>query len=54
MILGDDGDIYGRHVIMAARLSTQASGGEVLVSSLVREIVEPRVTYSSAPAVRWT
>jgi class 3 adenylate cyclase len=42
VILGDDGDIYGRHVIMAARLSTQARGGEVLVSSLVREIVEPR------------
>ena len=42
VILGDDGDIYGRHVIMAARLSTQAAGGEVLVSSLVREIVEPR------------
>jgi class 3 adenylate cyclase len=42
VILGDDGDIYGRHVIMAARVSTQAKGGEVLVSSLVREIVEPR------------
>jgi adenylate cyclase len=27
---------------MAARVSTQAQGGEVLVSSLVREIVEPR------------
>lgn len=42
VILGDDGDIYGRHVIMAARLSAQARGGEVLVSSLVRDIVEPR------------
>jgi len=41
VILGEDGDLYGRHVIMAARLSTQARGGEVLVSSLVREIVEP-------------
>lgn len=42
VILGDDGDIYGRHVIVAARLSGQARGGEILVSSLVREIVEPR------------
>ena len=42
VIVGDDGDIYGRHVIMAARLSAHARGGEVLVSSLVREIVEPR------------
>ena len=29
-------------VIVAARLSGQARGGEILVSSLVREIVEPR------------
>ena len=42
VILGEDGDIYGRHVIVAARISDQARGGEVLVSSLVREIVEPR------------
>ena len=42
VILGEDGDIYGRHVIVAARISAQARGGEVLVSSLVREIVEPR------------
>jgi class 3 adenylate cyclase len=53
VILGDDGDIYGRHVIMAARLSTQARGGEVLVSSLVREIVEPRgdVQFGASRAV---
>ena len=42
VILGDDGDMYGRHVIVAARLTGQACGGEILVSSLVREIVEPR------------
>jgi class 3 adenylate cyclase len=53
VILGDDGDIYGRHVIMAARVSTQAQGGEVLVSSLVREIVEPRgdVQFGASRAV---
>ena len=53
VILGDDGDIYGRHVIMAARVSTQAHGGEVLVSSLVREIVEPRgdVQFGASRAV---
>jgi class 3 adenylate cyclase len=42
VIHDEDGDIFGRHVIMAARLSAHAQGGEVLVSSLVREIVEPR------------
>jgi class 3 adenylate cyclase len=41
-VLGDDGDLFGRHVVMASRIADQASGGEVLVSSLVREIVEPR------------
>jgi class 3 adenylate cyclase len=53
VILGDDGDIYGRHVVMAARVSTHARGGEVLVSSLVREIVEPRgdVQFGSSRAV---
>ena len=53
VIVGDDGDIYGRHVIMAARLSAHARGGEILVSSLVREIVEPRgdVQFESSRAV---
>jgi class 3 adenylate cyclase len=27
---------------MAARVADQAGGGEILISSLVREIVEPR------------
>lgn len=41
-VLGDGGDLFGRHVIMASRIADQAKGGEILVSSLVREIVEPR------------
>ena len=41
-VLGDDGDLFGRHVVMASRVADQARGGEILVSSLVREIVEPR------------
>jgi class 3 adenylate cyclase len=34
----DDGDLFGRHVIMAARIANEANGGQILVSSLVREI----------------
>ncbi len=34
-------DFYGQHVAMASRVASQASGGEVLVSSLLRELVEP-------------
>lgn len=41
-IAGDDGDYYGRHVNTAARIADQASGGEILVSSLVKEIIEAR------------
>ena len=33
-----DGDLFGRHVVLAARIADAARGGEILVSSLVREI----------------
>jgi class 3 adenylate cyclase len=33
-----DGDLFGRHVVVAARIADAAAGGEILVSSLVREI----------------
>ena len=38
----EDGDLFGRPVVLAARIANQARGGEILVSSLVREIVETR------------
>ncbi len=38
----EDGDLFGRPVVLAARIANQARGGEILVSSLVREIVESR------------
>jgi predicted ATPase/class 3 adenylate cyclase len=33
-------DFFGRNVILAARIAAQASGGEVLVSSLLKELTE--------------
>lgn len=42
VIVDEDGDLFGRHVNMAARVAGEATGGEILTSSLVREIVEPR------------
>jgi class 3 adenylate cyclase len=36
----EDNDFYGRNVIVAARIADQARGGEILVSSLVKELVE--------------
>jgi class 3 adenylate cyclase len=38
----DSGDLFGRHVIIAARVGALANGAEVLVSSLVREITSAR------------
>lgn len=36
------GDLFGRAVIVAARVANEACGEEILVSSLVREIIEAR------------
>ena len=41
-IVGDHGDLFGRHVVMAARVANCAGGQEILASSLVREIVDSR------------
>ncbi len=38
-IVDRSGDLFGRHVIVAARVANLAAGGEILLSSLVREIV---------------
>ena len=40
VIVGDDGDLFGRHVNFAARVANEAHGGEILVSSLLRQIVD--------------
>jgi class 3 adenylate cyclase len=34
-------DFFGRNVILAARIAAQASGGEILVSGLVRDLLAP-------------
>jgi class 3 adenylate cyclase len=38
----EDSNLFGRPVVVAARIANLAHGGEILVSSLVREIVESR------------
>lgn len=38
-----DGDLYGRHVIIASRIADKADGGEILVSSLVRELTAGKI-----------
>lgn len=42
VISDGEGDIFGKHVMIAARVGGVAEGGEILVSSLVREIASAR------------
>jgi class 3 adenylate cyclase len=39
-------DFYGKNVILASRVAGKANGGEILVSSLLRSLVESRVDAS--------
>ncbi len=41
-VVVEEGDIFGKHVMQAARVANLAEGGEILVSSLVREIASAR------------
>ena len=49
VVVDDGGDLFGKHVVVAARIGALAEGGEILVSSLVRQIAEPRgdITFVS-------
>jgi len=41
-VISEDGDIFGKHVMLAARVGGLANGGEIVVSSIVREIAGAR------------
>jgi class 3 adenylate cyclase len=41
-VIAEEGDIFGKHVMLAARVGGLADGGEILVSSIVREITSAR------------
>ncbi|HEX6312727.1 MAG TPA: adenylate/guanylate cyclase domain-containing protein, partial [Acidimicrobiia bacterium] len=37
-IADDSGDLFGRHIIVAARIANLAEGGRILVSGITKEI----------------
>jgi class 3 adenylate cyclase len=39
-VIRSEGDFFGRSVILAARIAAQATGGEILVSETLRELVD--------------
>lgn len=49
VLMQDDGDIFGKHVIVAARVGALAEGARILVSSLVKQIAEPRGDINFGP-----
>ncbi|MCP3938795.1 MAG: adenylate/guanylate cyclase domain-containing protein [Actinomycetia bacterium] len=53
VITDASGDVFGRHVIKAARIANLAAGGQVLVSSTVREIAsgDPEWSFGDPVAV---
>jgi class 3 adenylate cyclase len=48
----DGDDFYGKNVIMASRVAGKALGGEILVSSLLRALVESSVAAGTFSAPR--
>jgi class 3 adenylate cyclase len=43
--IAEEGDFYGRHVNLAARVGAAANGGEILVSSLLRELTASSMEF---------
>ncbi len=41
-LLGPNGDLFGKHIIVAARIANLAEGGEILASHVVQEITSNR------------
>ena len=52
-VIAEEGDIFGKHVMIAARVGGIAEGAEILVSSIVREIASARgdLTFGEPRAV---
>jgi class 3 adenylate cyclase len=48
-LVREDDDFFGQHVNYAARVASKAGAGEILVSSLLREVVEPSGEFSFVP-----
>jgi len=49
-IVDDEGDLFGKHIIIAARVANLAEGGQILASGVVREIASSRGDIDFGPA----
>jgi class 3 adenylate cyclase len=48
-IVDEDGDLFGKHIIVAARIANLAEGGQILASGLTREITASRGDLAFGP-----
>jgi len=48
-IVDAGGDLFGKHIIMAARIANLANGGEILASSITKEIASTRGDVTFGP-----
>jgi class 3 adenylate cyclase len=48
-VIAEEGDIFGKHVMLAARVGGLADGGEIVVSSIVKEIASARGDLEFGP-----
>ena len=54
-VIAEEGDFFGKNVILAARIAAQAGGGEILVSEQMREAAEGhRDGCTSTRAASWS
>ena len=49
-IIATEGNMFGRNVVLAARIADHARGGEILVSSVLKEYTENDLRYTFEPA----
>ncbi len=48
-IVDSEGDLFGKHIIMAARIANLAEGGQILASSITKEITSSRGDLEFGP-----
>jgi class 3 adenylate cyclase len=46
----EDGDFFGKNVILASRIANAAQGAEILVSALFKELTESAGEFTFGPA----
>jgi class 3 adenylate cyclase len=52
-VIAEEGDFFGKNVILAARIAAQAEGGEILVSEQLRAVAAEHTPEDGGSALRF-